>query len=397
MPKDVYSIVIGGNRLSRGLTIEGLSISYYTRHSVDYAEDTTVQRGRWFGYRGSHLEYCRVFTHRDLAIRLSRFHEHDEDLREQLARNLQQSRPPTDATFRFLRLQDSKPTMKLGRGVSGALEIAGTKLFVDRVQMGMREFEVWAAQRNQERTAEACRQVIAEGSAVCDASGDQIGSVRREMPASVVAEPLDSLAFTWHNPDPRSGMPFNLQQWYRAPVPELGITQCSFSPRGDPLLIGAYLRFWQSAFERCIHDPSRNVFTGASGLSRWEPCPAPTFAVGVRYGSLKPASGSPFTFMLLNREINREGFLGSRWGGHGYGGRGDEWIDMDPPGKDPSSPRPRGSSGLLLIHVVSREAEGRERTGAKYQYDRPAFGVVIPEGGPCLAFVMAGPAVMVQE
>ena len=61
LPEDLYSIIIGGNKLSRGLTLEGLCISYFCRSSETIAEDTTVQRERWFGYRGRHLEFCRLF------------------------------------------------------------------------------------------------------------------------------------------------------------------------------------------------------------------------------------------------------------------------------------------------------------------------------------------------
>ena len=51
-------IVIGGHKLSRGLTLEGLSISYFTRNSKAY--DTLMQMCRWFGYRPRYGDLCRV-------------------------------------------------------------------------------------------------------------------------------------------------------------------------------------------------------------------------------------------------------------------------------------------------------------------------------------------------
>jgi hypothetical protein len=57
-------IAIGGNKLSRGLTLEGLSISYYLRASQMY--DTLMQMGRWFGYRPGYVDLCRLFTSREL-------------------------------------------------------------------------------------------------------------------------------------------------------------------------------------------------------------------------------------------------------------------------------------------------------------------------------------------
>lgn len=57
-------IAIGGDKLSRGLTLEGLSISYFLRTSRMY--DTLMQMGRWFGYRPGYLDLCRLFTTRTL-------------------------------------------------------------------------------------------------------------------------------------------------------------------------------------------------------------------------------------------------------------------------------------------------------------------------------------------
>jgi hypothetical protein len=53
-------VAIGGDKLSRGLTLEGLSVSYYLRASKMY--DTLMQMGRWFGYRPGYLDLCRLYT-----------------------------------------------------------------------------------------------------------------------------------------------------------------------------------------------------------------------------------------------------------------------------------------------------------------------------------------------
>lgn len=57
-------IAIGGDKLSRGLTLEGLSVSYYLRASKMY--DTLMQMGRWFGYRPGYVDLCRLFISREL-------------------------------------------------------------------------------------------------------------------------------------------------------------------------------------------------------------------------------------------------------------------------------------------------------------------------------------------
>ncbi|MGY6517562.1 MAG: Z1 domain-containing protein [Lysobacteraceae bacterium] len=52
-------IAVGGNSLSRGFTLEGLTISYFLRNTQMY--DTLLQMGRWFGYRDGYKDLCRLF------------------------------------------------------------------------------------------------------------------------------------------------------------------------------------------------------------------------------------------------------------------------------------------------------------------------------------------------
>lgn len=58
-------IAIGGNTLSRGLTLEGLVCSYFVRASTTY--DTLLQMGRWFGYRKGYVELMRIWMTEELA------------------------------------------------------------------------------------------------------------------------------------------------------------------------------------------------------------------------------------------------------------------------------------------------------------------------------------------
>lgn len=58
--KEGEYIVIGGDKLSRGLTLDGLIVSYYYRKSQMY--DSLLQMGRWFGYRDGWIDLCRVYT-----------------------------------------------------------------------------------------------------------------------------------------------------------------------------------------------------------------------------------------------------------------------------------------------------------------------------------------------
>lgn len=80
--KNGYSVIaIGGNKLSRGMTLEGLSISYYLRYSRMY--DTLMQMGRWFGYRAGYTDLCRLFTSRELNEWFCHITHASEELREE--------------------------------------------------------------------------------------------------------------------------------------------------------------------------------------------------------------------------------------------------------------------------------------------------------------------------
>lgn len=52
-------VAVGGFSLSRGLTLEGLTVTWFLRNSIMY--DTLMQMGRWFGYRGGYEDLCRIW------------------------------------------------------------------------------------------------------------------------------------------------------------------------------------------------------------------------------------------------------------------------------------------------------------------------------------------------
>jgi hypothetical protein len=74
-------IAIGGDKLARGLTLEGLCISYFLRASKMY--DTLMQMGRWFGYRPGYLDLCRLYTTAELSEWFGHITDAAEELREE--------------------------------------------------------------------------------------------------------------------------------------------------------------------------------------------------------------------------------------------------------------------------------------------------------------------------
>jgi Z1 domain len=78
----VTVIAIGGNTLSRGLTLEGLVCSYFARTAKTY--DSLMQMGRWFGYRPGYRHLVRVWTTQELLDWFRELNQVEEELRQEL-------------------------------------------------------------------------------------------------------------------------------------------------------------------------------------------------------------------------------------------------------------------------------------------------------------------------
>lgn len=77
-------IAVGGNSLSRGFTLEGLTISYFLRNTQMY--DTLMQMGRWFGYRDGFKDLCRLFLRPEASDWYGFIADATEELRDEIRR-----------------------------------------------------------------------------------------------------------------------------------------------------------------------------------------------------------------------------------------------------------------------------------------------------------------------
>ena len=90
----IKAVVVGGNRLSRGLTLEGLTTSYYTRDSDQY--DTLMQMGRWFGFREDYVDLTRLYTTEILKEKFEHLATAEEELRHEISRYERERITPLD-------------------------------------------------------------------------------------------------------------------------------------------------------------------------------------------------------------------------------------------------------------------------------------------------------------
>ncbi|MGJ6125546.1 Z1 domain-containing protein [Mycolicibacterium sp. Y3] len=101
------AVLIGGNKLSRGLTIEGLLVSYYVRETLYY--DTLMQMGRWFGYRGRFVDLTRIYSTEQLVTCFHDLATAEEELRRQISRYKRDRLTPT----RFVPKVRTHPLMQI--------------------------------------------------------------------------------------------------------------------------------------------------------------------------------------------------------------------------------------------------------------------------------------------
>jgi hypothetical protein len=81
---DYAHILVGGQAMDRGFTVEGLTVTYMPRGAGMGNADTIQQRARFFGYKRSYLGYCRVFLESDVQDAFKSYVEHEENIRQQL-------------------------------------------------------------------------------------------------------------------------------------------------------------------------------------------------------------------------------------------------------------------------------------------------------------------------
>ena len=77
-------ILVGGQAMDRGFTVEGLTVTYMPRGIGGGNADTVQQRARFFGYKKSYFGYCRIYLEEGTLHAFQSYVDHEEDIRRQL-------------------------------------------------------------------------------------------------------------------------------------------------------------------------------------------------------------------------------------------------------------------------------------------------------------------------
>ena len=103
-------LVVGGSVLARGLTIEGLIVSFFLRTSSQY--DSLMQMGRWFGYRAGYEDLPRVWMTRDMRDAFKELATVEAEIREEIDVLREQDITPLDFAVRIRQIPGMSITAK---------------------------------------------------------------------------------------------------------------------------------------------------------------------------------------------------------------------------------------------------------------------------------------------
>ena len=121
-------IAIGGMVLSRGLTLEGLMTSYYSRNAGAY--DTLLQMCRWFGYRPQYMDLCRIYLTQVSIDQFDAVLTATEDLKSQFSEMRLRDKKPIDFGLMIKECPDTLETTLL---ITSRNKMRGTQIFERRL------------------------------------------------------------------------------------------------------------------------------------------------------------------------------------------------------------------------------------------------------------------------
>lgn len=105
-------ILVGGQAMDRGFTVEGLTVTYMPRGKGVGNADTIQQRARFLGYKRGYLGLCRVFLESEVQRAYAVYVSHEENLREQLRQHSAAGRPLAEWRRAFFPDRTLQPTRR---------------------------------------------------------------------------------------------------------------------------------------------------------------------------------------------------------------------------------------------------------------------------------------------
>ncbi|WP_208002191.1 Z1 domain-containing protein [Luteimonas yindakuii] len=386
--RDLSTIFVSGNVMARGLTLEGMTTALFQRSSANPLADTQMQMQRWFGYRGSYIEFCRVFATSDQLALFRAYHDVDEAVRTSITERMMRG-APEPAVLQGLNFE---ATGKIA-GVGNLPLSPGARPFVTVINDGERP----------DPNAHVLAKLFARPSSDLTVANVLRGRILdAPLELTEAAELLDRLTFADYKPGSEG---FHADFWNGvearahavAPLPDPPLYRpplthgAGHPPRRTcPYAIAAYLRLWSASLTRSI----KGLFVTGHPGELWsyadlgrKRAEQPRFWVGIRYGDGAAVSNGPLARLPFNIHATRKrvdgGELKTTWGASdptaGPGQyRGDVYFDyyhrdLPLPLTSNTAWRPSGSDGQILFYVNQHTDD---------LHPTVAVGVCLPAGGP---------------
>ena len=184
--KGLSVIAVGGFSLSRGLTLEGLVISYVLRNSMMY--DTLMQMGRWFGYRPGYEDLCRVWMPEEAAGWYAHIAESVEELREELRRMEAANATPKDFGLKVRCHPDTLIVTARNKMGTGKVHKVAIDLSNRLVETTILHSDEWRREGNCQAAARLAKDLRNLGLAPEHGEREEAGMLVRAAPVKVVAD-----------------------------------------------------------------------------------------------------------------------------------------------------------------------------------------------------------------
>jgi hypothetical protein len=110
--QSAYHILVGGENLGRGFTVEGLTTTYMPRGRGQGTADTIQQRARFFGYKRPYLGLCRVYLTSDVRDDYANYVEHETFVMDELKQMVRQDVPFREWRRRMILASSLHPTRR---------------------------------------------------------------------------------------------------------------------------------------------------------------------------------------------------------------------------------------------------------------------------------------------
>ena len=301
IPQDIYPIVISGNKMGRGITLDGLTTTYFDRHPKLKVQDTIIQRQRWFGYHGKRIGLVRIFCHQVEWATLRAINDDDEYLKLEIAKR--KHLPPSDQKWSTFFTGGHALTRKTKKGTIKHVSFDYSPIEEGFFRVINNPLSNKTTQRkNMAAFNRIFKNLVTKGMSVASGAktrlkdhyflGEQFDSSGGTKPPVVngsrlsaveVAEIIESFYIYGHNPDPTKshlGDPaalgvqsgFKMQGKNGKRLPEFNKKWAQ-----DYLHVALYLRWW--AHTKPANVPSFNVVVRNGGSKKKYAIPGTGYSV----------------------------------------------------------------------------------------------------------------------